>query len=583
MRRIILIFLMMCAVAGSAMTRDQVCLEQNGWFQAHASAAGYSRGFNVWTPYGDDSSEEWLCWMFHERPSAQPEGWSMANVFKATVKAGYYLHLPLATTAQWYPDTAAPANDVTFSGGDWSGFGGANYNGFYGLYPSSDPRIMSVVVPANITRLYALGYIREDSNKYLNVGGSATVVNAQLDFTATGDFASIEKAIYPPREEIANYPARTHLTSVSLIAQNCGGETITFQSPSGSGGLLIGLIAINDNASAGPDEGVYDPLTVEFLTPVSYDNSGTEQAYYQVADGPIRFKIGSADPAGNVPVFWGNGHWGAAFGEPAGNWLDDSVATVVFSDENGTNAYATHSGGVIAVYDATNATPDLWERHVCESVSIHTTGAIDIQTSTAGPVVDIGTYTHNMTTSTSGMYITQEFAFNAAAAAGDIFVNVEETENGGAIASWSLSNDFTQYMYIPHHGSKQTIANWTAGFETAYPSSVISMFSPNLNATAYMTSGGEYFTATSSEYSYRPLIAVQRRDTGDGFAKLLSYLFEDNDGVTSDFDVANGDIITTRQFRQFLPTGSLEQTGSGGSSGAGSTLTGTGKSILTGN
>jgi hypothetical protein len=63
MKRIFVLMLVL-ALAGmgwGAMTRDQVLWEVNNWHQANNEYSARA-GFNVYTPYGDQS-DEWLCWM----------------------------------------------------------------------------------------------------------------------------------------------------------------------------------------------------------------------------------------------------------------------------------------------------------------------------------------------------------------------------------------------------------------------------------------------------------------------------------------------------------------------------------------
>lgn len=524
MKKIVLALLLLMAATGlGAMTREQVCLEQNGFNQSHTDT-NYSRGFLIWQPYGNQS-DEWVAWQLTQ--DLTYPAYNILNCFYCKVKAGYYMALT-SVNCTWDP-AAYGADDATFSS-NWGAQGGFNYNGFYGLYNVENTRVMTIKVPANITRLYALGYGKTDLTETCTVAvasGTATLVTSSLTFSDSGSFTAQGEDIYYPRYETSGYEAYPHYKSYCLIATDCGGASLTFTG-SGTATALFGFIAINDNATAQPDTGVFDPTTIEWIMPGSFNNSGTQTRYDQYVEGPLCLNIND----GELFFFGGQGTQHAS----ASNKVT-SPKVAVYAD---TTLKADYD---ISSNDAwTNPTDNAFVRVTADAITITLTGTMSLSDGTT-TVADAGTYALIQQYTASGLAITQKFKFNAAAAAAA--VKLEGSINGGYVAQWSLDNDFTQYFQIPYDTARNKLSAYDDVIILNNALTAIAMYDVKHDIVALFQCGFSYYDASATGAYSVPNLCIKPYSTGDGFAKIyLSPL-----KVGADVAVGENDEIIAYQIR----------------------------------
>lgn len=656
MKNILILVMCMVSWCFGAMTRDQVCIEQNVFNQA-SPEAGTHRGFNVWTPFGKNT-DEWVCWNMTMTPVSQgsrytvptvsvgstyrltsggtnidvtaaapaldtaaevaaelvrlwnlsesadctpitatfatglpyvyltgvpgvaftvtgevvggaaftstsqgsagsyPITYSLNTAFKCKVKAGYYLALnkPITNGSAgpvWYPTpsegTWGAGVDVTNSAA-WSyGLGNSlvGFNGFAFMSPATETRTLSLKVPNGTTRLYCIGVVRSGACTVAvsQPAATCTINDSSLNFNTDGDFVTYGKDVSFGYSSAVGHP---HYKSVALVATNFTADTVLTFDPDATANMpyIVGFIAINDNATAQPDTGVFDPTTITYLMPTSYDSSGTQISSGQVTDGPIALQYGASGTA----TFWGNSHWSGWAGI-------DVVNTLV-----GASTYVTYDRTAFSSCTSTaysTPTNDAEVRYVADGITCRASGAISFSDGTTD-IADIGSYVLVYNWYAGGMTIRQEFAFNSGVETGDgIYLSIAGGDKGGAIATWSVSNIFNQYMILPYHSTKQTITGAYDGtYETSQNGTTIIMFSNANNVEALFGYTGYLYDASANSGYSKPICTIQRRGTGGIFNKCLAYLMENS--PNTDFKLADGDKIQTFQTRTFTNTNGLE-------------------------
>lgn len=564
---ICVLFVLLTGMVFGAMTRDQVCIEQNGWHQASLAVNSGQRGFNVWTPYGD-VSDEWLCWQVAQ--DATYIGYPQFGLFKCKIKAGWYMACNKAITNGsagpiWYPavDGGGAGVDLTQGASGWSVLENASMNYFSALYPPSSTRYIDLKVPAGTTRLYLVGSASGTQNHLLVVTNQTTagnVVDASITFNLTGDLTAYGEQMYYPNSDPAgaDYTGYPHYQSVCLVATNCGGETLRFTGTVDTSiPLVVGFIAINDSSTAQPDTGVMDPTTIEYIMPSSYDNAGAQTAYGQYVEGPLTLNI-----HGGTLFVWGG--IGAQHFTATNKWTSPTVT--VYADRT---LWADYNKTAGTTWTPT-AEIDEWKRTTADCITMTGTGTVSINDG-ATTIADIGTYrlTHQYTS--SGMAIFQYWKFNTNVDAEGAEVNFDKDNYGGSIAQWSLSNKFTRYLRVPLDTSYQLVG--TINNNVVFSSNITKMYClDHSRGMVAIFDGGFYFYDTSLTTSaINPFMQIYANSTGDDYLKLYLFPFE---AAVADIAIAENDEILSYQKRQVVPASMVgdiyKGTGGeiGGSSGA---------------
>ena len=555
-----LVLLLMLSVGGmGAMTRDQVCIEQNGWHQA--SLASY-RGYNVWTPYGD-TSDEWLCWQNFQ--DATYMGYGNFGLFKCKIKAGWYMALNKTITngsvgPVWYPavDGGGAGVDITESAA-WSVIETANQNNWTALYTDTNGRYLDLVVPAGVDRLYMLCIPTGTENHAVGVAlqaGSGTIEDASVALNLTSDYLQYGQDAYgtqvPPASN-TTWEGFHHYKAQHLIATNCGGATIRLTGVTDtSNPQIIGFTAIDDGGTAQPDTGVMDPTTIEFIMPSSYYNATTtaQTPYNQYVEGPLGLNFNGGT------IFW----WGGAGGThmTATNKLVSPTATVYHD----TTLWADYNKTTGTTW--TLPTEDAWVRNAGDCVTMTWTGVVSLNQD-ANTVADAGTYTLVHQYTSSGLAIIQKWKFNADAETA--VLKLESDVNGGYVSQWSLSNAFTRYLRQPLDTSYQLVGTYDGNSAFASNITTLWRFNTAKNITALFDCGFVYNDASLTTGATKPIMSLLRNTTGDDYNKAYLSPFE----TSTDIAIAENDEIISYQKRIVIPSTSINDialgVGVSGSSG----------------
>lgn len=496
---------------------------------------------------------------------ATPNTLSCFGAFKCNVKAGYYMALNKSITNTsagpiWYPTPSAggpwgAGKDVTNSAA-WSVStlaNTSNTNGFSYMYSATATRTLSLLVPSGVTRLYMLGVAQPSTGARTvalaaKTGDEAkfTLDKATVNFSETGDFTNYGEDVYTPFYETTNYDGYPNYKSVCLIAQDFTSDATIVITPTTAATNqcnIVGFIAINDNSTAQPDTGVFDPTTIEYLMPSSYNSTGTQTAYQQYAEGPLYLNIN-----GGTPTFWGNGHWGGASSSDVLNLLQSSTSIVSYDK----TAFFT-----VTQTSYSPPTDLVWIRYTADSVTSSTTGIIDVDDGTTN-AAGLGTYNIMRQWTSSGMAITQKWAFDSDAETAVLKLDIENDLDGGYISQWSLDKDFTKYMFLPYNTVKQSVGAYDDSYGAEYNATSIILFDETHSVEALFSSGFYYYDASASSCFSKPTFKLYKRNIGDGYAKVYLSPIQNTATANEDIPIQTGDEIYSFQFRSFTNTNGLE-------------------------
>lgn len=512
------------------MNRDQICLEQSNFCQAKV---GQTRGLNVWLPVGDRA------WMFfelavHNKTLDGVDCYDNPHAYIATCAPGQYI-VPLVGES-----------GLSFPGGNWSS--GLASNGWrYIGNVSITSRNLRLTVPAGTTRLYmnALNGASFGKMNVTVVSGSASLVKEQWDLNSTtGQDFTGERAFLPTIY-------RPNYFTWELIATDCGGAVLNFIGNGTTPDAIncAGFICVKDGSSsseANPLDGVFVPSSLYEITPYRPGGQG------QIAEGPLLLKFASGRTAA---FWWGLGHWS---GTDTSSDPDDTLI-----NESETLYYQNESNDWV---DWTTVdTDETWVRVKAQSFGRVLKGdmqtdTVDNNTASSDTRFTFGTYTGTYSFTSSGMTVTLDHLFNAAAASNGLVLS---GSYGGYGGQWSIAKSRVKTIRIIPEVESDSLyyANqgaYTNQLEVLRKFGSIGLVSGNQGMALF--SGDTVFSRTGGTvYASSPSLALVERAIADTatpneFMKIYSPIMYGG----TDVALANGDRITGRHTRTWTVSGGLD-------------------------